>query len=162
LQIGIDFACIELTFHSTVKGYLGHIVFVIEALQAARRRPVTQPSIFRPVRAREGDTHCACEDDTDKEIVTPEKTFFFVTGDESGSKSFLDAKPVGCGYQHNGGVSQVHAACSRRVRWATVAFVTSPVRSIKQAIADSSAAFVAGAYHRNAPALSTLTSPSGK
>jgi hypothetical protein len=46
--------------------------------------------------------HCACEDNADKLISSPVKTFFFVTGDEGVSKDFLRATVTGCGYQHRG------------------------------------------------------------
>jgi len=46
--------------------------------------------------------HCACEDDTDRHTVSPEKAFFFITPDEQDSKTFLKAQAVGCGYRHKG------------------------------------------------------------
>ena len=46
--------------------------------------------------------HCACNDDSDKHTVSPEKTYFFITADESVSKDFMRATPVGCGYRHRG------------------------------------------------------------
>lgn len=47
-------------------------------------------------------SHCACDDNPDKHTVSPEKKFFFITSDNSGEKSFLKAKPIGCGYKHKG------------------------------------------------------------
>jgi S1-C subfamily serine protease len=46
--------------------------------------------------------HCACEDNDEKLITSPLKTFFFITGDEGVSKDFLRATVTGCGYQHRG------------------------------------------------------------
>ncbi len=47
-------------------------------------------------------SHCGCNEDTDKETSKPEKTFFFITSDTAGNKEFMDAKPIGCGYRHEG------------------------------------------------------------
>jgi hypothetical protein len=44
--------------------------------------------------------HCACEDDEVSRKATPINTFFYVSSDEKGSKSFMEAKLLGCGYQH--------------------------------------------------------------
>lgn len=46
--------------------------------------------------------HCVCSDDTTKVSVSPDKTYFFITADESVSKDFMRAKPVACGYRHRG------------------------------------------------------------
>ena len=46
--------------------------------------------------------HCACNDDDQRHTVSPEKTYFFITADESVSKDFMRATPVGCGYRHKG------------------------------------------------------------
>jgi hypothetical protein len=46
--------------------------------------------------------HCACEDDVQHKTTSPERTFFFVTPDEKGTKEFLKANPTGCGYRHRG------------------------------------------------------------
>jgi len=46
--------------------------------------------------------HCACKDNEDKDSVSPEKTFFFITTDDPTSKEFLKAKVTGCGYRHRG------------------------------------------------------------
>ncbi len=46
--------------------------------------------------------HCGCEDDSSKHIVTPQKTFFFVSPDQPGNKLYLKAKVLGCGYRTKG------------------------------------------------------------
>ena len=46
--------------------------------------------------------HCGCEDDSSKHIVTPTKTFFFVSPDQPGNKIYLKAKVLGCGYRTKG------------------------------------------------------------
>lgn len=46
--------------------------------------------------------HCACKDDEDTHTVSPEKTFFYVTSDDTDNKDFIRAVPVGCGYRHAG------------------------------------------------------------
>jgi hypothetical protein len=47
-------------------------------------------------------SHCGCQEDTTKNIVTPEKTFFFISPDIAGNKIYLRAQPVGCGFRHRG------------------------------------------------------------
>ncbi len=45
--------------------------------------------------------HCVGSDDTEKEKVKPDKTYFFITTDsDGGSKDFMKAKLIGAGYQH--------------------------------------------------------------
>ena len=46
--------------------------------------------------------HCGSVDDLSKNTVSPEQTFFFISPDENGSKSFLKAVPVGAGFRHKG------------------------------------------------------------
>jgi S1-C subfamily serine protease len=46
--------------------------------------------------------HCACEDDEEKKTVSPQKVYFFITGDQEGTKDFIRATPIGCGYRHRG------------------------------------------------------------
>lgn len=46
--------------------------------------------------------HCACSDDTEKELARPEAHYFFVTSDEKGEKKFLAANLKGCSYRHKG------------------------------------------------------------
>jgi len=46
--------------------------------------------------------HCGAVDDTQSKTVSPDKTFFYITPDESGDKSFMRAEPVGAGYRHKG------------------------------------------------------------
>jgi hypothetical protein len=45
-------------------------------------------------------SHCACDDDMDKEVVKPQKSFFFITADNPGEKEFMPAKLYACGFQH--------------------------------------------------------------
>jgi hypothetical protein len=47
-------------------------------------------------------SHCGCVEDTTKNIVTPEKTFFFISPDVAGNKIYLKASPAGCGFRHRG------------------------------------------------------------
>jgi hypothetical protein len=47
-------------------------------------------------------SHCGCVEDTVKNLVTPEKTFFFISPDLVGNKIYLRATPVGCGFRHRG------------------------------------------------------------
>ena len=45
--------------------------------------------------------HCVGSDDTEKERVKPDKTYFFITSDsDGGSKDFMKAKLLAAGYQH--------------------------------------------------------------
>jgi S1-C subfamily serine protease len=46
--------------------------------------------------------HCGAVDDTITKTVSPEKTFFFITSDQVGDKTFLKAEPIGAGYRHRG------------------------------------------------------------
>lgn len=47
--------------------------------------------------------HCASADNEEKKLAEPEKDArFFVTFDESGDKTFIPAKILFCGYQHEG------------------------------------------------------------
>lgn len=46
--------------------------------------------------------HCACIDDENTHTVSPEKTFFYITSDDTDNKDFIRAKPIGCGYRHAG------------------------------------------------------------
>ena len=47
--------------------------------------------------------HCASSDNEEKKLVKAEvKKFFFVTFDETGSKNFIKAVLLNCGYQHSG------------------------------------------------------------
>lgn len=46
--------------------------------------------------------HCACQDDVEKRAVSPERTAFYISPDDVGTKEFLKAEPVGCGYRHRG------------------------------------------------------------
>ena len=47
-------------------------------------------------------SHCGCKESTESETSRAEKTFFFLTLDDSASKDFMSAKPEGCGYRHEG------------------------------------------------------------
>jgi S1-C subfamily serine protease len=47
-------------------------------------------------------SHCAAEEDESKKEVRAIKTFFFITPDESGTKNFIKAEVVVCGYRHRG------------------------------------------------------------
>jgi hypothetical protein len=47
-------------------------------------------------------SHCGCVEDTVKNLVTPEKTFFFIAPDSSKDKIYLRATVVGCGFRHRG------------------------------------------------------------
>jgi S1-C subfamily serine protease len=46
--------------------------------------------------------HCGAVDDETHKTVSPEKTFFYLTADESADKEFMKAEPVGAGYRHRG------------------------------------------------------------
>jgi len=46
--------------------------------------------------------HCGCKDDPSKNIVTPEKGFFFISPDSPGNKIYLKATVKGCGYRTKG------------------------------------------------------------
>lgn len=46
--------------------------------------------------------HCGCQDNTERNIVTPQKTFFFISPDEPGNKIYLKAQVLGCGYRTKG------------------------------------------------------------
>jgi hypothetical protein len=47
-------------------------------------------------------SHCGCSEDSVKNIVTVEKTFFFISPDIPGNKIYLKATPIGCGFRHRG------------------------------------------------------------
>lgn len=47
-------------------------------------------------------SHCGCSEDTTKNIVTPEKSFFFISPDVAGNKIYLKATAAGCGFRHRG------------------------------------------------------------
>lgn len=46
--------------------------------------------------------HCGAVDDTDNKSVSPEKTYFYITPDQAGDKTFIKADPIGAGYRHRG------------------------------------------------------------
>ena len=46
--------------------------------------------------------HCACKDDPTKGTTEFEPAFFFITTDDTGTKEFMSAKGVGCGYRTKG------------------------------------------------------------
>ncbi|HTK04766.1 MAG TPA: trypsin-like peptidase domain-containing protein [Candidatus Eisenbacteria bacterium] len=46
--------------------------------------------------------HCVSDDDTQHERVDVAKTNWFITFDEPGNKSLIEAKVIGVGYQHRG------------------------------------------------------------
>lgn len=46
--------------------------------------------------------HCGAVDDEAHKTVSPEKTFFYITADESADKDFMKAEPIGAGYRHRG------------------------------------------------------------
>src|ERR1035441_9577811 len=46
--------------------------------------------------------HCGCTDNPDKNTVSPQKAFFFISPDAAGDKIYLKATPKGCGYRTKG------------------------------------------------------------
>jgi S1-C subfamily serine protease len=46
--------------------------------------------------------HCGCVDNPSRNVVTAEKTFFFISPDVIGDKIYLKATPKGCGYRTKG------------------------------------------------------------
>jgi hypothetical protein len=46
--------------------------------------------------------HCGCTDSPERNRVTPQKTFFFISPDIVGDKIYLKATPKGCGYRTKG------------------------------------------------------------
>jgi hypothetical protein len=46
--------------------------------------------------------HCGCEDNVERKTVSPQKTFFYITFDDPGQKTFNKAEVIGCGYRHRG------------------------------------------------------------
>ena len=46
--------------------------------------------------------HCGCVDNYERNVVSPAKTFFFISPDAAGDKIYLKATPKACGYRTKG------------------------------------------------------------
>lgn len=90
--------------------YIKHILYPATALlysqseDGSMKMRCTTTAIDKNAKGYEfvSAAHCACEDNTDKTTVSPEKTFFFVSLDEQATREFMKAQPIGCGYRHRG------------------------------------------------------------
>jgi hypothetical protein len=47
-------------------------------------------------------SHCGCDEDKSKNVVSPEKASFFISPDITGNKLYLKATPEGCGFRSRG------------------------------------------------------------
>jgi hypothetical protein len=64
----------------------------------------TATAIFQDANSYQFVTasHCGCTENNQRNTVSPEKTFFFISPDVAGNKIYLKAEPLGCGYRTRG------------------------------------------------------------